>query len=582
MCFDRKVGWALPINPNILWWAVLQLLFMNYTNYIKGILHPYRVVIIIFILIAFCLRIPLLQIRYFDPDEFQHLHGARQIYHGEIPYRDYFDHHTPFIHFILTGFYYIVGENVQILFVARSLMLVFTAIILCLTYILAKKLYDVDTGLFAALFLSYTLIFLEKTLEIRPDLGSVTFWLASMIFMIKGVQEKSRLRWHLLSGMAMGTAIMFTQKSIFGLPGIFIAVLYPFIDRRMGISWKQNLRLSLIFFGGMAIPIALTCFYFLVNHGLWQFINCNFIMNSHWKSRFSPIGYIKQLISQNPFLPILGLSGLIINIVWMYRREEIIKGAYVPIFCTLSAIAGLFIMPVPYRQYYQLFLPLLAIYSAFIIKQCADFSVSKFTSDMRSRRIFVIAFGIFIFLIIVVSLIFAIRFAKPSMPNLANFLKFAHLKANIIYIILWIPFIVSAIITFILKRQKYAFMLIAVGIIAHPLDQMINQFSQRNDYQIANIQYIMDNTTPDEAVLDGWQGFGFLRPHAYYYYFLHGEMRAMLSEKEKTDDLIKSAEKNNTKIVIYDGDMKALPQKTQDYIKEKYVYTRFGDLYIRR
>ncbi|HGE73031.1 TPA: hypothetical protein ENX78_19510 [Candidatus Poribacteria bacterium] len=555
---------------------------MNYIKNIKDILKPYRIVIIAFILFAFFLRIPLLQIRYFDPDEFQHLHGARQIYHGEIPYRDYFDHHTPFIHFILTILYYIVGEDVQILFIARGLMLIFTGVILYLTFILGKKLYDTDTGLFAMLFISYTLMFLEKTLEIRPDLGSAIFWLASMILMIKSIQERSHWRWHLLSGVAMGTAIMFTQKSIFGLPGIFIAVLYPFIDRRINISWKENLKLSLIFFAGLAIPIALTCLYFLINQGLWQFIYCNFILNSQWKVRFSPKGYIHQLLRQNPFLAVLGLSGLLVNIVWMYKREFITKGIYIPIFCTISVIIGLYIMPVPYRQYYQLFLPLLAIYSAFMLKQCFEFSVSKLISDIKSRRIFAIAFGTFISLAIIISLVFVMRFAKPSMPNLSSILKFSHLKANMIYIILWIPFVISAIVLIILKKRKYAFMLIAIGMTAHPIDQMITQFSQRNDGQMANIMYIMENTTPDDAVLDGWQGFGFLRPHAYYYFFLHGEMRAMLSEKEKTDDLIKSAEERNTKIVIYDGDMRALPQKTQDYIKENYVHTGFGDLYVRK
>ncbi|MGB9597056.1 MAG: hypothetical protein ACPL7B_12310, partial [Candidatus Poribacteria bacterium] len=157
-----------------------------------------------------------------------------------------------------------------------------------------------------------------------------------------------------------------------------------------------------------------------------------------------------------------------------------------------------------------------------------------------------------------------------------------HLKADTLYIVLWIPFLISAIVLIIFKRQKYAFMLVAIGMIAHPIDQMITQFSQRNDRQMTSIRYIMENTTPDDAVLDGWQGFGFLRPHAYYYFFLHGEMRAMLNEKEKTDDLIKSAEGKNTKIVIYDGDMKALPQKTQDYIKDNYIYTGIGELYIRK
>jgi len=549
-------------------------------NSIRELFRPYRVVILVFILIAFFLRIPILQVRSFDPDEFQHLHSARQIYHGEIPYRDYFDHHTPFLHFILSGLYPIVGEDINILFVARSLMLVFTTIILCLTFILARQLYGTDTGLFAVLFLSYVLIFLEKTIEIRPDLGAVTFWLASMIFMVKGIQTKVSWKWHLLSGLSMGTAVMFTQKSIFGLPGIFIALVYPFIDRRVGVSWRKQRKQVLAFLGGIAAPVLLTCVFFLAHGALWQFINCNFIMNSQWKVRFSPTGYIKQMIQQNPFFPVMGLAGLLVNIVWLHRREEVARGIFIPVFCTISVLIGLFILPVPYRQYYLLFIPLLAIYSGFIIKKCMEFDFRKI--EVSLRMIFSLFFAGLILGLVIANLVFALHTSKPALTHLNNVLKFLHLKPNLLYLILWIPFFVSAVLAFIFGKRKYAFMLISIAIIIHPLDQMVAQLSQKNDGQLADIQYIMNVTDPSEAVLDGWSGYGFLRPSAYFCYFLHSEMRAMLNEKELTDDLIKSAEERNTKIVIYDGDLKALPQKTQDYITNNYMPTGQGDLYIRK
>ncbi len=551
---------------------------------VKEILRPYRIIILVFILIAFALRIPIFQIRYYDPDEFQHLHGARQIYHGEIPYRDYFDHHTPFLHFILSTLYPVVGENVRILAVARSLMLVFTALILYLTFILAKRLYGTDVGLFSALFLSYVLMFLEKTIEIRPDLGAVTFWLASIVLLVKALQKEGVTRHYLYSGLAMGTALMFTQKSMFGLPGIFLVLIYPFIDRRIGITWKQNIKMMLYFGLGILIPIAFTCIFFLAHGALWDFIYCNFVINSQWKVKFSPKGYIEQLIRQNPFFIVIGLTGLLVNIVRMYKKDEVSKGTYIPAFCALSVIGGLFILPVPYRQYYQLFLPLLAIYSAYLLNSIANFDIREIVAKIRDNKKFIlnIVFAVFVLLIIIFGLLYAMRISKPAMNNLSRLMAFTHLKSNVLYMILWIPFALSAIITFILGKRKYAIALIAIAIIAYPLDQMISQFSQRSDAQIANIQYIIDNTSPSEAVLDGWSGYGFLRPHAYYYYFLHSEMRAMLNEKQLTDDIISSAEERNTKIVIFDGDMKALPQKTKEYITNDYKHTGMYDLYIRK
>jgi len=548
-------------------------LVYNLKSMLMKFLRPYRIAILVFILIAFLFRIPVLKTRYFDPDEFQHLHGARQIYHGDIPYRDYFDHHTPFLHFILATLYPIFGEEIQILFAARILMMVFTAVILFLTFILARQLYGTDAGLVSVLFLSYVLIFFEKTIEIRPDILAVAFWLASMIFAVKGIQNGNLRRWHALSGLSMGIAIMFTQKSLFGLPGLICALMLPFIDRRTYIPRKQNLKLLISFLTGIIVPIFLTCLFFAIHNALWQFINCNFIMNSNWKVRFSPYGYVMQMIRQNPFFPVLGLAGLLVATALIYK--EVRSGCFVPIFCTYSLIAGLFIMPVPYRQYYLLFLPMLAMYSAFILKTASDLKIRQ----LIGKKILLIIV-LLVTVLIVIGLFYTIRISKPGVPHFRDLLhltKLGGIGPSAIYLIFWAVSIILAVVF----RRNYGILLFSIVIIIHPLDQMIN-CHERNDGQLADIQYIMSTTSPTDAVLDGWSGYGFLRPHAYYYYFLHSEMRAMLNEKELTDDLIDSAERNNTKIVIYDGDMRALPQKTQEYINSNYVPTGQGNLYIRR
>ncbi len=306
-------------------------------------------------------------------------------------------------------------------------------------------------------------------------------------------------------------------------------------------------------------------------------------MNTNWKVRFSPIGYIKQLIRQNPFFPVMSLAGLLIATVNLLKKEKVENGSYIPVFCTYSAIIGLFILPVPYRQYYQIFLPMLAIYSAFLLNGVIEFRAIKLLRNIKNNKnnILTIILSFLLMCALVVGLAYTLRMSKPSMPNFSNLIKINDLSTRI-YAIIWIPFIIFIVIAYILKKRAYATMLIAVAIVIHPLDQMIDQLSQKNDGQLANIKYIMNVTTPSDAVLDGWSGYGFLRPHAYYYYFLHGEMRAMLDEKELTDDLIESAEKNNTKIVIYDGDLRALPQKTQDYINSNYIPTGQDNLYIRK
>jgi 4-amino-4-deoxy-L-arabinose transferase-like glycosyltransferase len=484
--------------------------------------RPYRVIILLFILAAFVLRIPILKVRYFDPDEFQHLHGAREIYRGQIPYRDYFEHHTPFLHFILTGFYPIFGEEIRVLFVARALMLAFTAAILYLTYVLAKTLYGTDAGLFAALFLSYVIMFLEKTIEVRPDVRAVVFWLVSLTFMVKGIQRVSSFQqsmpeaqinsrfplptlYFMLSGLMIGVAIMFTQKTLFAFGCLIIVLAWMLLDRRLRTLWKQKLKLAGIFRGSMMVPVVLTCLFFYANGGLWEFINCNFIMNSRWRVRFRPYDYIMRLLSQNPFFSVIGLSGLFVGTFRMRKKDEIVKGSAAPVLCTYGLIASLFIIPVPYRQFYLLFLPLLAMYCGSVLGRMTEISI----------------------------------------------------------------------------RRTYLALSIAIVIIVYLLVQTVGQLSQKNDGQLANVKYIMNITTEEDTVLDGWSGFGFLRSHAYYYFFLHSEMLAMLSEKEKTDDLINSLEEKRTRVVIYNGSVKTLPKKVQEYISGKYKPSGHGNIWVR-
>jgi 4-amino-4-deoxy-L-arabinose transferase-like glycosyltransferase len=543
---------------------------------IKDHFRLYRLIIILFILFAFFIRIPILKVRFFDPDEFQHLHGARQIYHGELPYRDYFEHHTPFLHFILAGLYPIFGEEIYILFVARALMMIFTGIILLLLYILGKTIYDTDVGLFGALFLSYIIMFLEKTIEVRPDVPAVVFWLASLIFMVKGLRKNSvsySPRWYALSGISMGIAVMFTQKALFALAGLLIALTWMFFDRRTKISMGRSLKLIFIFIGSLMVPIILTFAYFYIRNGLWEFIYCNFIMNFQWKVKFTPFNYIKQLLRQNPFISAIGILSLLKATFRLYRREEITKGGFITVLCTYMLIFGLFIMPVPYRQYYQLFLPLLAIYCGMFFNEIAKVDFPGLISCVKRRKVSILScVDTFITLILLsVGLFYALRLSKPAVLNSKN-----------LYLILWLSLLVFAATAFAFNKGKYAAMFISMGIIAYPLNQTLAQLSQRNDAQLASVKHIMEITSPEDTVLGGWSGFGFLRQHAYYYFFLHGEMRAMLTDKEKSDDIIDNLERKRTKAVIYDGAIKAMPQKFQDYIKTHYIPSGHGNIYVRK
>jgi hypothetical protein len=50
---------------------------------------------VLLIAVPFFLRLSLLKTRGFNPDELECIHWAWCVSKGMVPYRDYFDHHTP-------------------------------------------------------------------------------------------------------------------------------------------------------------------------------------------------------------------------------------------------------------------------------------------------------------------------------------------------------------------------------------------------------------------------------------------------------------------------------------------------------
>ena len=48
-------------------------------------------------------RIPIIFIRAFDNDEFEHAHAAWSVFQGLLPYKDFFEHHTPWYYFALVA-----------------------------------------------------------------------------------------------------------------------------------------------------------------------------------------------------------------------------------------------------------------------------------------------------------------------------------------------------------------------------------------------------------------------------------------------------------------------------------------------
>ena len=504
---------------------------------------------------------------------------------------------------MLAPVYAIVGDNISMLFYGRAIMLLFTGGIIYLVYRLGKMVYGADAGWIGALFIAYNLMFMDKTIETRPDVPGMVFWLLTLIFFIRGMKRNQR-KYHLLTGASIALAILCTPKMLFGGVGLFLAAVWLLIDKRTGNARTESVGAVAWMAVGVAIPAAVTCIYFAANQGLDEFIYRNFTMNLRWRHRHSlsaTWSYWLYNVARNPFFSVISLTGLAIASYRLRCKDDIVKGAFVPVIGTYALIGALFVIPEAYGQYFVFFLILLAVYSGLTVSTLMNgIAMTRLKEMIKTRKLDSIVYG-FIGAATLYALGYTLAYSKPRFPFLSkpdggNLCSHACWPATdqlpysgIIYIAIWGCVLVGALWIFLHKRQHVSdftskrraiTFLFLIGIFVYPLSEVASQVKRTNALMLKEIQFVLDNTTEDDYVIDGFHGAGVFRRHTYYYHFVHVGVRMMMTEKELSTDIVSAMREKQPKIVVYDGDLQHTSEAVRQYVKERYVPTGVGDLHI--
>jgi hypothetical protein len=534
-------------------------------------LLPVYVTLTLFIFSPYIWRLWVLEKRGFDQDEFEHLHNVWCIFNGMVPYRDFFESHTPWFHYLFAsflGFYNVdtsVREAFAFIFFARRTMWLFTGAILLLTFWLGKLWRNALVGLIGTLFLINTEHFLTSTLEFRPDLLSTFFWLGCLIMVFRGIKaqqpEASWTRWQFAwSGVFLGAAIMANQKVLLALPWFTIAMSFYVL----GSSGRENrlVRVPNIAYQvtGFSFPIILTVAYFYLQNGLGEFVYYNFFYTQVMrKLRETPLRGLYELIYQNPYLIFFGGTGLVLQLSSFFRRLPISLEDLVLFLNCVGLIAGLFLIP-PNVQYYLLFLPLMALFASVTLVNCLDKLTTLRAQMPVSQWTILVAVGS---LPVLVALVMICR------PYVAGF---------------WFGALLIAIFLIFVNAQRLALSIFLVCLSLPPqMRTYATLANSRNTAQLDGIRYVIENTKPTETVMDGFSGSGVFRPHAYFYYTLEYHTRSML-EATEWDDLLKGLQNGRISptLIIFDKELRALPVAITAFLTDHYQPVGEGEIWRRR
>lgn len=417
-------------------------------------------------------RLPLLPHRSLDPDELEHAHAAWSMSRGMLLYKDFFEHHTPWYYYVLRPSFnwFSVDRSfdsaTHFLVWGRGLSLVLAVISILLVCSIGRLWQSRSTGLLAGVLLVAQPFFLQKTLEMRPDVLALPFFLGALALLLRGLRRaeeaEPRARWFFLAaGLALGSAVMCTQKMLFVLPGALAGLglwsLFGDGDSlaRAGAARWRALAV-LIFVLGVGLPGLATWAAFAHQGAGREFVTNNFLLNAHWK-HFATHQLRKLMVTSGPVLALALLgAGVHLSRSWRARRRR--YEGVVLLSTALGLFLGVLVMPVPHRQYYLMPLPIVCLFAARGLLALVARVQERVSPHVR-----------------------------PSLLGVALLLL------NIL-----------------------------------PAVALWESFHDRNDAQLARLRFVYDHTQPTDLVMDGWEGMGVFRPHAFRYFFLHEEAIAML------------------------------------------------------
>ncbi|MCY3740944.1 MAG: glycosyltransferase family 39 protein [Candidatus Poribacteria bacterium] len=490
-------------------------------------------IVLVLIGCSLLIRGYLLANKWLGPDETQHLHATWAVTQGQLPYRDFWENHTPLLYYCLSPLILLLDEGVQIIFIARGIMFLLVLAILYATYKIAKTCYGTQVAILGVLLLTYMVTFTTMTIETRPDIPITLLELISLYLFIKafqsnvemdaevGVKENSKVLAQkfrqspfIISGFCLGIAFLFSPKALFPFTALSIAFfIFRCLHRKIRIV-LQHTKPWFFFCAAFCSPILLCLVFFAIHGAHTDFIEWIFIHNFTYPDRFSPIQ--GMLRSENIGGWVMIIGGIFITVRDFMRQGAISITQGTPLVsCLVMAFIYIFLMPAPYPQTQLLFLPLAAMYGGLFLKWIAEKALSPWNNPSST--------------------------ARPQV--IYKFLYIGALTACF-FIGIFMPF--------------------------HSLLSKAKPFYKSNERQLKVMEYVLKVTSPNDVVFDG-TGLYVFRPHAYFYCNLVKGVRMLIKNETIPNDIPKNLIEKQCKIVIYDYRIRDLPDDIREFLRENYV-----------
>ena len=311
-------------------------------------LDAQRLFVVAFLALAASLKIAMAWRAPIGPDEFQHLHAAWCVWMGQTPYVDFFEHHPPFLYYLLQPVFWLFSPDFGLILAARGMMLLINLFVGYVTYLLARMSFGRRTAWWSLALLASDFLFFERGFWVLTDVPAVLLTLISAVCLIKGYRS-GQGGWFLASSSVLGCALLFTPKLIYlgiGVTVWFALYVGSACDRRQR---TQRLRAAGIYLAGGLVPWGILILLMGIEAmpAFWQ---SNVVLNLDWKARHAPLPHLRHMLVTNGPLLIAAAVGAWWSVTRLGRRASrwLASGPVTLYF--ISLVLGAALLPVVWED----------------------------------------------------------------------------------------------------------------------------------------------------------------------------------------------------------------------------------------
>ncbi|MBZ0274415.1 hypothetical protein K8I61_20455 [bacterium] len=492
--------------------------------------------------------------RKYNGDELQHAHAVYRVAQGDLPFRDFFEHHPPALYYASVPLYEIFARDPRTMTALRFLMLACVAATFAALFATAyRTTQSVALAGVAGIAFLWCTVVLDKGIEFRPD-GPATALIAWAIY-FQATSGDTRRR-SIVAALFWGLALTFTPKALFAFAG---ATLFEIARNAFGRRNDASVPAPLSFASAQDkltrfqtreiavwfVAAAVPALPWAVGYALaeprsipdpWyapEFVRALpgalpamvdrlIFWNANWANTFSPFATFADVARENAALVLFSILGVALAL----RTFAQTRVAGPPLLFALVLAcggAGAFAVHVPYAQYWLLLVPAAALAATHAI----HILVTRANLAFIAR-----AYGI----------------PDPpddlesASPRIAQGRRGTGLLVG------------AALITSL-----------GMGTLARPLQGP----AESNANQRAAISFFVNEVDPAWPVMGAWTGWAAFNPTASYYHFLHLEVRKMLPLPVQRDGGL--AALSRARLVIRDEEFDRLPREVIETLERDFV-----------